>query len=184
MKVRVLIGLVALLAGALTLGVVASAGATGDSPEKAAFMQQQAKERAAAEAGPRAPKVHIRPVSVGLPVRQGGVLNVRQGPVPAGQFVARNSWQGPVGGAGSTWFVVWAGATGTLSAVPGTPGVIVRLQAPTPDGTSFTDNVVGTFTDSSADGPLSVVAVNGAVVELVSSGGHTYTFNLETKSFS
>ncbi|TAN31943.1 hypothetical protein EPN29_12130 [bacterium] len=185
MKVRLFVGLVALLVGAATMISVVSAASNGDSSLKSAFMQQQAKERAAAVAGPRAPKIQkLGPQTNQRASRQQGILDVRQGPVSASEFLVVNSWQGPVSGEGSTWYVVWAGSTGSISAAPGTPGIIVHLQTPSPDGTTFTDTVIGTFTDESADGPLSIVAVEGSSVELVSPSGRAFHFDLRVNRFS
>lgn len=95
-----------------------------------------------------------------------------------------NTWQGPVPGSGSAWYVVWAGSTGSASAKPGTPGVIVHIQEPTPDGYSIVDTVVGTFLDTKADGPLSIVGVTGLVVSLSSPSGNHFDFHLDSDQFT
>jgi len=79
---------------------------------------------------------------------------------------------------------VWAGSTGSNSANPGTPGVIVHLQTPSSDGYSTVDTVVGTFIDTKADGPLSITSVTGFVVTMSSPSGGLFYFHLDTHQFT
>lgn len=168
---------------ALAVAVASAMAADNHPTPKAIFEQQAAKERAAALAGPRAAKQVLNDLTPGAkPERQPGILNIRQGPVPAAEFLVVNSWQGPVA-SGPTWYVVWAGSTGSNSAAPGSPGVILHLQQPTADGYSFTDTPVGILLDSNADGPLSIVAVSGLVITLTTTSGHSYHFNLGPHQF-
>jgi hypothetical protein len=104
--------------------------------------------------------------------------------VPSSEFLVTNSWQGPLNAGDSTWYVLWAGSTGSNTATPGTPGVILHIQSPSPDGFGFTDSTVGTFLDAQADGALAIVGVTGTSVGLVTPSGSAYHFDLETHSFS
>lgn len=181
---RLLLGLCLAAISTTAIVVSASGSPSPTASSKAAFMQQQAADRAAAAAGPRASKASGAGPAVGeTPVRQSGILNVRQGPVSVDEFLVNNSWQGPVNGSGSAWWVVWAGSMGPNGAFPGAPGIIVHVQTPTADGTGFTDVSIGTFADQKADGPLSISAVNGTTIQLQSAAGHMYRFNLETNQF-
>jgi type II secretory pathway pseudopilin PulG len=178
---------IAIAAGAAAavalLALVSSAGAS-DSSAKALMQQQRDKERAAAVAGPRAPKNASAVVpAAGKPLRQPGILNIRQGPVAASEFLVNNEWQGPISGTGSTWYVVWAGSTGSASPVPGSPGIIVHSQTPTADGLSFADTTIGMFAEPRADGPLTIMAVSGATLELVTPSGRVFQFDLQAERF-
>lgn len=168
------------------VAVVSAVASTGNASPKGVWEQQQAKDRAVAIAAvPRASKqVRHAPSSSEKPVRQAGIINSRQGPGPSSEFLAVNSWQGPVLGSGSTWTVVWAGSTGSLSAAPGTPAVVVHIDAPTADGFGFTDTPVGTYADRAADGPLAVSSVTGETIVLVTPAGNTVRFNLQTRQFA
>lgn len=169
----------------LLVAVVSVAASTGSLSPKAILAQQHATERAAAIAAPRSSKsVRLAPLSSDYPARQQGILDIRQGPVPASEFLVVNSWQGPVSGSGSTWYVVWAGATGSISSAPGSPGIIVHLQTPTADGLGFTDALVGTFTESKADGPLAIVGVNGTTLTLATPSGRVFHFDLQANRFA
>jgi hypothetical protein len=186
-NVRVVVAIVAGAAGAVALLASVASAVSSDSTTmtaKALFQQQSAKERAAAIVGPRAPKTAIRPISAGVnPVRQSGILNIRQGPVSASEFLVNNEWQGSIVGTGSAWYVVWAGSTGSISSTPGVPGIIVHSQTPTPDGGSFTDTEVGMFLDPRADGSLTIVAVSGPIVELRTATGQVFHFDLQAMRF-
>lgn len=172
---------------ALAIATASAIGSDSNPTPKEAFLQQHANERATAQAGPRASKQSPPAALIAQPdkpQRQAGILQVRQGPVSSQEFVVLNTWQGPMPGSASVWYVVWAGSTGSASANPGTPGVIVHLQEPTSDGYSVVDTTVGTFLDPKADGPLSIVSVTGAIVSLSSPSGHLFYFHLDTDQFT
>lgn len=113
-----------------------------------------------------------------------GVLNIRQGPVPSIDFLAMNSWIRPTSpGSNNSWFAVWAGSEGYGVSGTGTPAILVYIETRTPDGFGFSDKVVGTFRDLNANGPLSLVSGSGNTVELSTSSGQQYSFNLATDQY-
>jgi hypothetical protein len=167
---------------ALAVGAVATL-AGGMSP-KDQFVAQMQQERAAAVAAPRAPKEASAPLAPSARlVRQAGILDIHQGPVSASQFLVSNLWQGPLNGSGDAWLVVWAGSRVNPDGSLGAPGVIVHRQTPNADGTSVSDQTVGTFTASGARGPLTITAQSGAILDLRTSAGQVIRFNLQTSSF-
>lgn len=178
--------------GLLSVGVVhvvaqVSTGGTSNATidAKVRFLQHEENARQSALAAPRAPKSGGPATHAGgTPSRQAGILDIRQGPVPASVFSVNNEWQGPVNGSGNTWLVVWAGSELDGGSAPGAPGVIVHQQSPSADGTGFDDRVVGTFTDPAADGPLTITGVQGTLVELQSPSGKSFSFDLASDRFN
>jgi len=174
------VAILLIVAAAVTL---ASTGAT-PSP-KISLDQKTTEHRAAAEAGPIAPKDGSvqAPTSTAQPVPVTGIIDSRQGPVSPLEFQVLNSWQGPVLGS-ANWYEVSAGVTGSEAATPGVPGVLVYVASPTSDGFGFTEASLGLYTNAQADGPLKVTGFNNLVLDLQTPSGKLFSFDLTTRRFS
>jgi hypothetical protein len=167
---------------ALAVGAVASLA--GGMSAKDQFVAQMNQERAAAIAAPRAPKNAAGPAAPSARLfRQSGILDIHQGPVNSSEFLVSNVWQGPVNGSADTWLVVWAGARVNSDGSSGAPGLIVHRQTPTADGTSVSDETIGTFTAKGASGPLTITAQSGAMLDLRTASGQLVRFDLQTLRF-
>ena len=187
---RSTISLWAAAAGTLLLVAVAAgtvATMAGGLSAKQQYLQNVQNQDAARAAN--APQ-HSKTVPSASPAlsaqkatRAQGILDIHQGPVPASQFGVTNQWTGPVPGSGDVWYRVFAGANfpGTSSA--GTPAIYVDLSTPTPDGYGFDIKFVGIYTIPAADTWLTVTAVNGSLVDLMTQSGRVYHFDLTTKSY-
>ena len=116
--------------------------------------------------------------------RVAGIQDVQQGPVPSSQFAVNNQWHGPSGNSSNTWWDVYAGSKGQPDGSPGAPALYVDSSAPTSDGYSFLTAHLGIFTAPNADSSLTIIAVNGAVLDLKTQSGRVYHFNLATDTYN
>jgi hypothetical protein len=175
-------GAVAALFSGIAISAVADS--SPGSP-KDQLAQRHAADRAAAVAGPRAAKDGVHPpLTTERLTVQVGVIQTREGPVPTSQFVVSNAWAGRVPGSVAAYYVVWAGAGGSASGAAHRPGITVHVQTLTADGSSLVDSNVGTFFQSQATGPLSIV--NGAAysISLRTADGQVFGFDLRHDLFT
>lgn len=121
------------------------------------------------------------------PHLQAGIVNgVQQGPFSSGQFEVRNFWQGPTE---RGWMLVYAGATRSIADGSRGPGALRVYSVATgrsdiPTSVPGRDiEFVGVFPTPTMSAPLTIIVVNGGVLELRSDDGETFTFNLQTLEF-
>ena len=105
-----------------------------------------------------------------------GITNLPQAPFPPAIFVARNSWQGPIG---STWIFAYAGAKTNSNGTPGQGGIVLYTQIAGPSG-NLDFSPIGTFLAPDKIGALTIVAVKGDLVKLHADEGQIVFFNLLT----
>src|SRR5438309_3408819 len=183
--------LASVILGLTCVGAVAGASALATSNYPGLPAAKQAVldlEAPQTPSGVPQPKPSLPPVSLPCvpPVQQAGILNVQDGPLPASQFVASNSWQGPVNGSSTpVQYIVWAGVEGDHGDNPGVPAAVVASQAPTSDGCGFTNVIVGTYTNPQATGPLTITSAGNSVVPgdtilYMTAGGFCWQFDVIT----
>lgn len=167
-------------------GAVAYATTTGYSawpPAKAAraTAQQAALAKARAHPFPKsdvgAPPQSVQPVPT-APLT--GIVASHQAPFSASWFSVDNAWTGQVHG---QYYSVYAGQKehprtgGTAEA-----GVVVYSDPADVFGGSQ-PREVGVYLSATGASPLRIVSVHGALLNLVTSSGHSVTFNVSSKSF-
>jgi len=147
---------------------------------KAALVTQEAQELATARATARPKPTNVAlPTPLPHPTLVAGIDNkVAQGPFSAAEFVIRNEWIGPVG---SRWFAVYAGAAknmaGDGSIGPAAPRIYTMTA--TGDGLMYPNM----FPAPTSSRPITIVAVDGDIMQLRTESGQSLTFNLTTLQY-
>lgn len=167
----------AILAVGVGAALAEQSGLPSGKAQAEAFRAQQMVE-ARAHAAPKLAHPSPPPPSSPQP-RYAGIQDMHQGPFPPSDFVIRNFWQGPVG---SDWILVYAGAPGNQGLPgPDTTGQgALRLYT---EAANYDSSYLGIFSAPSGDGPLTITAVSGDVLQLRTDSGQTLSFNLQTHQY-
>ncbi len=132
-------------------------------------------------------RAHLRPKPTNpqppppqaAPTLQAGISNLHQS-LLGSSFALANSWQGPVG---STWELVYAGGNKDPQNNVG-PGALVLFTVTANLSGGFDIRNIGTYTAPDGARILTIVAVNGDLMQLRTDSGGSLVFNLKTKTFS
>ena len=142
---------------------------------------------AQAAQNPPAPKTAgapTEPTTCSLDTPPAGILSSQGGPGSSGEFQPNNEWSAPESGSTSSWYRVWAGETGIDANPAYSPAVVVVIRVASTDGCSVSQTDVGTFTDSSADGPFTITGANGIWLSLQTTTSAIYYFDVDSHRFT
>jgi hypothetical protein len=148
-------------------------------PGKAALLEQQAARLAQARQH-LVPKPN--PTSVVIPtspppLRQAGIIDMRQGPFEPTTFRGVNAWRGPLHG--ETWVLAYAGQR----EYPRVQGALyVELEGRGLDG-QFTYHPLGYFLAPTGQAALRIVGWSGTVLSLRTATGATIHFDVATNRY-
>lgn len=95
------------------------------------------------------------------------------------QFTVRNFWQGPVG---SNWELVYAGAKVNPDSSAGPGALRLYTEVANADG-GFDIHYLGTYVVPNSSGALTIIAVNGYIMQLHTDAGRQLTFNLQNNQY-
>ena len=102
------------------------------------------------------------------------------GPFGGSLFAVNTYWQGPVD---SNWELVYAGAKKNPADDSVGPGALKVYTEGVGSCGGFAIQPIGTFLAPKGAGMLTIVAVNGTLMQLRTDTGSTLVFNLQTNQY-
>lgn len=119
------------------------------------------------------------PAAQAAPVRQAGIVNMRQGPFPTSIFTVQNFWQGPVA---NDWVLAYAGAKTNADGTRGPGGIVLYTETTNAQG-GFDLHPLGTFQAPKGTTAVTITSVNGNQLLLHDQSGAPLTFDLASHQF-
>jgi hypothetical protein len=163
----------------IVVSTVYASQVMGWPPAKARLLAQEQQEIATAQAKHRPKPTPHAPPAQPAPTRVAGIANMHQGPFPSSQFSVENFWQGPVG---SIWELVYSGTKENMEGNGGIGALAIYNEAVNSTG-GFDITHIGTYTVSSGARSLTIISVNGDIIQLRTDTGSILFFDLQTDAY-